>query len=135
MNRIRLLSNVPTDLPRLLALGRTGIGLGVLARPGLLARGLGVDSGTARRTEWLARMFAAREIALGAGTYLALRRPTADRPANRVWLAASAVTDAADAAVLVTAIRAGQVAVPTALFGASTAVGSVVAHLAEIVGG
>jgi hypothetical protein len=120
-------------VPRLLALGRTAIGLSVLARPELLVRGLGGDSGTARRTGWLARMFAVREIALGAGTLVALRPGAADRSAARLWLVASAVTDAVDAAAMVAAIRAGQVAVPAALLGAGTATASVAAHLAAVV--
>jgi hypothetical protein len=126
---------VPRGVPRLLALGRTAIGVSLLARPELLVRGLGGDSGTARRTGWLARMFAVREVALGVGTLVALRPGTADRPAARVWLAASAVTDAVDAGAMVAAVRARQVSVPVALLGAGTATGSVAAHLAAIVAG
>jgi hypothetical protein len=50
-----------------LAAGRVAIGGAVFVRPTVLARGLGVDSATAERTAWLARMFAVRDLALGVG--------------------------------------------------------------------
>jgi hypothetical protein len=85
----------------LLATGvaRLAIGAGLLARPELLARLLGVDSVTARRTAWLARMIGGREVALGVGTLSA-------GPGGRGWLVAQMVADGTDAAALGLAARA-----------------------------
>ena len=90
--------------PVLLALGAARLGIGgfVLARPESLARMLGVDSVTARRTAWLARMVAGRELALGAGSVLAAGRPQGRRP----WLIGQLMADAGDAVALVLAARA-----------------------------
>lgn len=79
---------------------RIGLGGGLLALPWLLARVLGVDAATARRTEWLGRMVGGREVALGIGTLVGPPRP---------WLTAQMVSDATDAVALVAARRHGQV--------------------------
>jgi hypothetical protein len=112
--------------PLLLAAARTAIGVAVLARPTVLARGLRVDSGTARRTAWLARLFAGREIALGASTLIALTRGRD----TRLWLAANAVTDAMDSAALALAVRHRQVGLLAAAAGIAGAATSTTAHLA-----
>jgi hypothetical protein len=78
-----------------------------LARPAVLARGLGVDSASARRTAFVARMFASREIGLGLGTLYAATR---GGPAVRPWLAASILADASDAVALVSAVRTDRLA-------------------------
>jgi hypothetical protein len=114
------------QLARLFAAGRMAIGAAVAARPEVLARGFRVDSATARRTAWLARMFGVRDMVLGAGTLFSLGRSGAPGP----WLLASAVSDAGDAAALTGAIRRRQVSVPPAALGAVMAVVSVGVHAA-----
>lgn len=91
------------DGARLVAAGRVALGIGMLARPELLPKLLGVDSGTAARMSWLGRMFGAREIALGAGLL------TARAESEREWLLGSAFSDAVDAVAFAEATRRGVV--------------------------
>lgn len=88
------------------ALGATRVGLGLvmLTRPLLVPRPLGVDSGTARRVDWLVRMAGARDLALGAGTLGAVWAG-----GSRSWLLAGLGSDVADAVVLSAAVRRGHV--------------------------
>ena len=51
--------------------GRVAIGAAFLAAPALSTRILGLDAATAKRVTFLARMAAARDIGLGAGTLTA----------------------------------------------------------------
>ncbi|MDQ1712792.1 MAG: hypothetical protein QOE45_2242 [Frankiaceae bacterium] len=109
---------------RLVAAGRVGVGVAMLARPRTLPALLGVDSGTAARVSWITRMLGAREVALGAGTLLALRRGSAGRD----WLLGAAFSDAVDAVAFAGAVGRGHArAVPggalTLVAGASAAVG------------
>jgi uncharacterized membrane protein len=87
------------DLGRGLALNQVGFGLGLLGSPGLYGRAW--VGGWARddRARVLARSVGARNVALGAGTLLALRRGEDARP----WYAAHALAEAADVAVLLAA--------------------------------
>jgi hypothetical protein len=98
------------DGARLTAAGRVALGLGMLARPEVLPRLLGVDTGTARRMSWLGRMFGAREVALGAGLLLARRAPDGERD----WLLGAALSDGADAVAFLAAARQGVVRAPVA---------------------
>ena len=91
------------DGARLVAAGRVALGVGMVARPELLPKMLGVDSGTAGRMAWLGRMFGAREVALGAGLLLA------GRENEREWLLGSALCDAVDAVAFAEAARRGVV--------------------------
>lgn len=76
-----------------LASARIGLGVSMLVAPGPLARlWLGEDATSPAATA-LARSVAARDLALGLGTLLALRR---GRP-TRGWLEATALADAGDA--------------------------------------
>ena len=100
----RLLDGVLT-LERL-ALGRAGAGTVMLTRPRLLPGLLGVDSATASRTSWVVQMVGARELALGLGTWVAVRR--GDVPAARLWVAAGLLSDAVDAAVVASAVGRGR---------------------------
>lgn len=93
--------------PRRLAEGRVGMGVVMLATPATAPRLLGVDQETAERTTWATQMLGARELALGAGTWVALGR--GDRRAARVWLAASLAADALDALVMAGAVGRGKV--------------------------
>jgi hypothetical protein len=100
----------------------------LLARPELLPQVLGVDLVTSRRTAWITRLLAGRELALGLGTLhaVATRRPL------RPWLYAQALCDATDALALAAAARAGQVSTPRALaviaFAAAGATGETLAR-------
>jgi hypothetical protein len=66
-------------------------------------RVLGVDTATAKRMTFLARMTAGRDIVLGFGT-VAARTPRS----RAGWLAAGAVADLVDAAALSAGLRSGQ---------------------------
>ena len=100
----RLRALEPRAVARSIGLGRLVIGLGFLADPVASVRVLGVDTASAKRMSFLARMTAGRDIVLGAGT-LAARTP----PAQAAWLTAGAVADGVDAAVLAAGLRAGTV--------------------------
>ncbi len=108
------------------AAARVAIGAGLVVMPGLLAGWIGED---ARRpgTRTIARAFAARDLAIGAGTLLAM----ADGAPVRRWLQAGAACDAADAAASLLALgriptRKALTAMAAALAGAATG-----AHLAS----
>lgn len=99
---------------------RAAMGVSMLARPELLAKALGADSTTAARLSWLTRMVGAREVALGAGTLLALRR---GKDAEE-WAYAQLLSDAADALAVGAALARGHVrAVPGAAVVAAAASG------------
>jgi hypothetical protein len=118
--------------PLRLAQSRTGVGVVMLTRPALLPRGMGVDRVSAERTGWVVQMLGAREVALGAGTWLALRRP--DSRGARLWIAAGVLSDAVDALAVAGALGRGRVgAVPGAglVVVASTAAAVGVAALTD----
>jgi hypothetical protein len=75
-----------------------------LAAPVSTVRLLGLDTATATRVTWLARMAAARDLALGLGTV----RATACRREAAGWLLAGAASDLADAALVEHALRQGR---------------------------
>jgi len=72
---------------------RIAIGLGLIASPTGLARGLGVDAPTAQRVRWITRIAGAREIAVGVGTIRAWHR---SEPLDG-WILAQAISDGSDA--------------------------------------
>jgi hypothetical protein len=88
-----------------IGLGRAAMGAAVLARPAALPGLLGVDSVTSARLDWVLRMFAARDAALGLGAAWVALTGGAVRP----WLVAQAVGDGTDAAVFALAASRGQV--------------------------
>ena len=90
-----------------LALGRAAAGTAMVVRPALLPRLLGVDSAAANRMAWSTQMLGAREIALGLGTWAALRR--GDDRATRLWLMAGLLSDAVDALAVGAAAARGHV--------------------------
>ena len=90
--------------------GRTLIGLVFGAAPVTAIRSMGVDGATATRVEWLARMTAARDAVLGAGTLAATRSGRG----SRSWLLAGAASDAVDALAVTAAIRSRRVGGPGA---------------------
>jgi peptide-methionine (R)-S-oxide reductase len=115
---------------RLFAAGRVAAGAAVLLRPEALARALRVDTSTARRTSWLARMFGIRDLALGAGTLFALTRGGQPLP----WLLASAASDAVDTTALGSGLRSRQVGTVPAVLAGGLAAASVAVQLAAAPG-
>jgi len=83
-------------------LGRLAIGGAFLADPVTAVRVLGVDTASAKRMAFLARMAAARDIVLGAGALL-----TRNPAAKAGWIAAGATADVADAVVIRAAAKQG----------------------------
>jgi hypothetical protein len=109
-----------------LALSRAGVGAVMLTRPRLVPGLLGVDSATSARMGWAMQMLGAREMALGLGTWSALR--SGDARAARLWLAAGVLSDAVDAltvgaAVVRGRLSAGAGSALVAVAGAATALG------------
>jgi hypothetical protein len=86
-------------LTALLGAGRIALGGAFLAFPVTSVRTLGVDTASAGRMAWLARMAAARDIALGLGVL----GTVATRRGRAAALAVTALVDAVDAAVIAAA--------------------------------
>ncbi len=86
--------------------GRVIIGGVFMAKPVLSVRVLGVDTATATRLQWLARMTAARDAAIGFGTLARARHPDGVNG----WLLAGAACDLVDAIAIADALRRKQVA-------------------------
>jgi hypothetical protein len=84
--------------------GRVAIGAIFLAAPVTSVRILGLDTATAARITWLARMTAVRDTALGAGAVVSAGRGKG----GAGWLLAGSMSDAVDAAVLAAALREGK---------------------------
>lgn len=99
--------------PAHLALGRTGVGAVMVVRPRAVPQALGIDSATATRMAWAVQMLGAREIALGLGTYAALRNP--DRASSRPWLEGGVLCDGVDALAVAGALLKGRVRMGTGL--------------------
>lgn len=73
--------NTPSPVVALAA-GRIAVGATVFVRPGLLTKTMGADQVTADRSAWVARMFAVRDLALGAGVLWALNASRRGRVAG-----------------------------------------------------
>jgi hypothetical protein len=111
-----------------IGVGRVVLGATFLAAPVLSVRVLGIDTATAKRVTFLARMTAARDIGLGMGTLQA-------GPSARAvpWLLAGAAADTADAVVIAAAVRQGSArAVPAAGIVAGAALTAVVGSWAAL---
>ncbi|MCA1710507.1 MAG: DUF4267 domain-containing protein [Actinobacteria bacterium] len=106
---------------------RTGIGVAMLTRPATAPQLLGVDSAAAARMSWSTQMLGVREVALGLGTLVALRR--GDARGTRVWLLAGLLSDTVDALVLTAATARGRVSRPAGVAGAALAGGAVLAQV------
>lgn len=109
--------------PAHLAWGRVGIGASMVVRPRSLPQLLGVDSATSTRMAWAVQMLGIRDLALGAGTLVALRGQ--DRGAARSLLALGALCDAVDALALGGALLKGRVSKPGAAASIGVALGAV----------
>jgi hypothetical protein len=114
----------------LVGVSRLAMGGAFLARPVASVRLLGVDSATATRVAWLARMTAARDAALGAGTLASL----AGRRGHASWLTAGVITDAADAAAIALAVRSGRLDRIRGSLAAGLAAAGAVAGAGAVVG-
>jgi hypothetical protein len=84
-----------------LAALRIAIGAGAWLAPRMTGKGFGLDAGANPQSPYLARLFGARDVALGLGTL------QASGAAQRQWLQLSIAVDAADAVAAVAAGRAG----------------------------
>lgn len=103
--------------------GRTAVGAIFFAAPVSSVRLLGLDTATAERVAWLARMTAGRDVVIGIGTLISSAR----RQSAGGWLLAGCVADAVDAAVLSAALHAGKV---RGLRARAVAAGAIVAAVA-----
>lgn len=110
--------------------GRLVMGGVFLAYPAVSTRMLGLDSATAARVGWLARMAAVRDAALGAGTLAT----TAARRGQTAWLLAGALTDAGDAGVIALAARSGRLSPGRAYLVAGGALATALAALGSAAG-
>ncbi len=106
----------------IIALLRLAAGVLLLVRPEIMARALGVDRVTARRTAWLGTLVAGRELGLGLG---ALEADRHDDGRAASWVAAQAVADAGDAVAFLSAAVRGQVRVPRAVAMAAISIATV----------
>ena len=109
------------------SLVRTGIGVGMLTRPKTVPQLLGVDSAAATRMSWATQMLGVREVSLGLGTFVALRR--GDSRAARLWLLAGLLADGVDALVLSAAVARGKVSRPAGIGVIGLAGGAVYAQV------
>ncbi|MCU1674353.1 MAG: hypothetical protein JWN77_2466 [Frankiales bacterium] len=109
------------------SLVRTGIGVGMLTHPKTVPQLLGVDSAAAARMSWATQMLGVREVSLGLGTYVALRR--GDARTARLWLLAGLLADGVDALVLSAAVARGKVSRPAGIAGVGLAGGAVYAQV------
>ena len=112
-----------------LGLGRVALGLAFWKAPVTSVRVAGLDRVLSPSADWLARMTAGRDIAIGAGTAVAALRPTSTPPERAAWYLAGAVADLGDAVSIRRGIRDGRLSRLPAL-GAST--GAAVAVVAGV---
>jgi hypothetical protein len=103
--------------PRGVAVGRTLVGLTMMAQPGLVPSLLGVEEEARGRTGFLVQMLGAREIALGLGALTA----GSDR---RRWLLAGILSDTVDAVVVARAVGGRRARVVTGLGTVAVAAGA-----------
>jgi MoxR-like ATPase len=108
------------SLARGLAINRISFGVGLILAPGLYARSwVGSKAAEEETTKVLARALGARDLALGAGGFLALRHEDSERA--RRWFTAQGVTDAVD---FLATIAARDIPLPARVFAAAMAAGS-----------
>ena len=110
-----------------LALARSAVGVSMITRPRTLPSLLGVDSATSGRMSWSTQMLGAREVALGLGTFVALRK--GEPRAARLWLMAGLLSDAVDALAVGAAVARGRVSKITGTAVVGIAAGAVYAQI------
>jgi hypothetical protein len=86
--------------------GRAVMGASLIARPRNLATTLGVDTASAARTDFEARLLGVRDVALGLGAAFA----AGTGAPVRTWLLAQALSDAADCVVFLSGAASGRFA-------------------------
>lgn len=94
-----------------LARGRLALGTAALVAPGLTVKLMGLGRGSDPGRDFVTRMFAAREIALGAG-YLCSREP-----GRKTWARFGLMVDSLD---MVSGLRSRKTLPLWAIVGAST---------------
>lgn len=92
----------PDRIAVVTGLGRLGLGGAFLVAPITSVRVLGLDTATAKRVIFLARMTAGRDIVLGAGALL-----SRDRKVRAGWIAAGAAADVVDSVAIGAALKNG----------------------------
>jgi hypothetical protein len=103
-----------------MAIARLAIGGSAFATPRLAGRLFGLDAEANPQTPYLARLFGARDAALGIGIL------TSEGDARRQWLAIGVGCDAADVLAGLAGGRAGYLPKTTAALVTATAVSAVV---------
>lgn len=96
-----------------LGLGRTAVGLVMLARPRLVPEVLGTGAAAAAQTSWVLQMLGAREVALGLGAFRAGR--TGSAAELRPWVAGGVLSDGVDAVAVAYALGRGHLRSPAAV--------------------
>lgn|SRR5690348_9646987 len=104
-----------------LALGRIAIGIGALASPDLASKVFRLDGANNPQLPYMTRMFASREIALGAATL------ASKGTARRTMVALGIAVDGADAYAGYEAMRDGSVENNVGIGLVAPAVGAVIA--------
>jgi hypothetical protein len=132
--------NIPSPVVALAA-GRVAVGATVFVRPALLTRTMGADQVTAERSAWVVRMFAVRDLALGAGALWALNASRRGRvagllgvgtdPRVRQLLLLGVLCDLGDAVAVGDALRKRHVRVLPGGATLVTALGAAVVGLSE----
>ena len=115
-----------------LSLGRAAVGVSMLTQPRLLPAVLGVDSAAASRMSWSTQMLGAREVALGLGAFVALRK--GEPRAARLWLMAGLLSDAVDALAVGAAVARGRVSKITGTAVVGIAAGAAYAQIDALQG-
>ena len=102
----------------MLARGRIIMGLAMLILPGVMLRILFGRQSSTSTARVMARMFGAREVALGVGTVTSVKEHTQDAE----WASASAVADAVDGLAMAFSPGVPMRSRPAALVGVTSAV-------------
>src|SRR4051795_9402569 len=110
------------------ALGATRIAIGAaaFAAPRLTGRAFGLDAAGNPQSPYLARLFGARDAALGIGLL------TSSGAARRQWVMIAAGCDAADALAGIAGGRAGYLSKTSTVLVTAAAVGGLVAGIAAL---
>ena len=105
---------------------RAAIGLGAWLVPRAAGRLFGLDARDNPQSPYIARLFGARDVALGAGALLS------EGEARALWLRAGVACDAADAAAGLAAGGRGYLGAVSAALVTGTAVGAAALGLAAL---
>lgn len=109
----------PESAPTALAALRIAIGSTAWVTPNLAGRMFGLDPAGNPQAPYLARLFAIRDLALGAGTL------AAEGKTRRTWLIAGLACDLADTAAAFLGRRGGYLSTPVSLLLAAPALSAV----------